>query len=174
MFVNLSQQAKMAPKPSQPRKRPAYRGSSSSSGNFDAQRFQSLSKETSFENTFSKKQVLVERPVILDRINIDFRARLLQREWSSLYIFDCGAYGSLVREFYNNIYDIGQKSFKSYVRGTIIEIDSNSLTQFLQIDRSLDAIYPTPKPDSDDINDRITGIGKRLLPHSPVVVDRNG
>ena len=143
----------MAPKPSHPRKHPAYRGSSSSSESSNVQRFQSLSKETSFANTFSKKQVLVEHPMILDRINIDFRAWLLQREWSSLYIFDCAAYGSLVREFYNNIHDIGQESFKSYVRGTIIEINPDSLSLFLQIDRTLDAIYPAPEPDLDDMND---------------------
>ena len=72
MFVNLSQSAVIAPETSQPHKRAVHRGSSSSLAQFDAQKFQSLAKQTSFENVFQKKQVLVERQLDLHRMNIDF------------------------------------------------------------------------------------------------------
>ena len=153
MFVNLSQSAVIAPETSQPHKRAVHRGSSSSLAQFDAQKFQSLAKQTSFENVFSNKQVLVERKLDLHIMNIDFCQWLLQRGWNSLYEFECPAYGSLVREFYNNIHAIGQESFKTFVQGTTIEISPDYLSNFLNIDRDLDAIYHVPEADPDDMND---------------------
>jgi hypothetical protein len=100
---------------SNPRKKTCHRGSSSSALNFDGNRFLSLIKENSFLNVFSKKQVFVERPVHLAKIEIDFSLWLREREWDSLYVFDPTTYGSLVQEFYNNSHDIGKESFKSFV-----------------------------------------------------------
>ena len=97
--------------------------------------------------------MLVERQVDLKIININFHQWLIQREWTSLYLFECTAYGSLVQECYNNIHDIGQESFKLFVCGMTVEINPNYLSQFLEIDISLDALYPIPEPDSDDLND---------------------
>ena len=145
----------MPPKTSQPRKRIVQRGSSSSSATFDARRFQSRVKEIRFNNLFSQKRVLVERQVKFAQMDIDFRHWLVQRGWHSLYEFDTTAYGTLVKEFYNNIHDIENESFKSFVRGITIEINPNFISQFLQIDRSLDAVYPEPEPDPDDMEDPV-------------------
>lgn len=40
-----------------------------------------------------------------------------------------------------------------FVCGITVEINPNYLSRFLEIDISLDALYPIPEPDSDDMND---------------------
>lgn len=102
---------------------------------------------------FSKKKVIVERLIDIRGFTIPIGQWLQQRGWYSLYDFGCRAYGNWVWEFYCNIYDIGQQSFKSFVCGISVEINPNCRSQFLEIDGTLDVQYPIPEPDVDNMDD---------------------
>ncbi|KAJ8643367.1 hypothetical protein MRB53_005115 [Persea americana] len=126
----------MAPK----RKRTCHRDS------FDQSRFLNEDSQNFFLNKYQHCSVVPERIVMYNELHdTDFYLWMQQRGWFTLYDVGYHIVVNWVSEFYSNMHDVSDNSFKTYVRGQELDITPDLLSQVLEIDRVEGAHFPIVK-----------------------------
>ncbi|KAJ8639724.1 hypothetical protein MRB53_016418, partial [Persea americana] len=110
---------------------------------FDRARFLNQDGQNFFLNKYQHCSIVPERIVMYNELHdTDFCLWMQQREWFTLYDVGYHIVVNWVREFYSNMHDVSDNSFKTYVREQELNITPNLLSQVLEIDSVEGAHFP--------------------------------
>ena len=145
-----------------PRKTRANRTSTSSpSPTFDSERFLSEKNQEVFEKLNLRRNIWVERKVLINELDIEIRRSFERRGWLSLLDISHPPPATLIREFYSNLsiyYYDANTLVKSWVRGVGYTITPSVVADALGVLVVQHPVYPYDEsPPLDDIMSYITG-----------------
>ena len=144
-----------------PRKTRANRTSTSSpSPTFDSERFLSEKNQEAFEKLNLKRNIWVERKVLLDKLDPEIRRNFERRGWLPLLDISHPPLATLIKEFYSNLsvhsYD-ANTLVRSWVRGVGYTITPSVVANALEVPVVQHPVYPYDEsPPLDNIMSYIT------------------